>query len=72
MIGTYEITPKAHVSVCLRVKVKIRVAEPLMRGMFLDDDEDEDGDTIVKEANKKKEGEEEGKNWCYFRYEFLQ
>ena len=42
-----------------------------MRGMFLDDDEDEDGDTIVKEANKK-EGEEEGKNWSYFRYEFLQ
>lgn len=58
---------------CLRVKVKMKVAEPLMRGMYLDDEEDEedeDGDAVVGEFGKKKDEEEE-KNWCHFQYKFL-
>lgn len=42
----------------LRVKVRIRVAEPLMRGLFLDDEEDKDGDAIVRDKENKKEEEE--------------
>ncbi|XP_044338554.1 ribosome-binding protein 1 [Triticum aestivum] len=57
------------VAQCLRVKVRIMVKEPLKRGMFLDDEEDADGDIVVKA--KGGEEEEEPKIWCHFQYEFL-
>ncbi|XP_073355490.1 uncharacterized protein [Aegilops tauschii subsp. strangulata] len=37
--------------------------------MFLDDEEDGNGDTIVKEQGRRRD--EEGKNWCHLKYEFL-
>ncbi|KAI4970186.1 hypothetical protein ZWY2020_001100 [Hordeum vulgare] len=52
----------------LRMKVRIRVVDPLMRGLYLDEEEDIDGDAIVKERRGK---EDEGRKMCYFQYEFL-
>ncbi|XP_073363556.1 uncharacterized protein [Aegilops tauschii subsp. strangulata] len=46
----------------LRVKVRMRIDKPLMRGFTLEEEERVDG---------AGEGEEAGSGWCRFEYEFL-
>lgn len=52
----------------LRLKVRMNIKAPLMRGFILDE-EVEEGD-IVKKGNSVQRDEDD-KNWCPFEYEYL-
>lgn len=53
----------------LRIKVRLNITNPLMRGFTLDDEEED----MSRETRvgKKYKGEEEDDKWCPFEYEFL-
>ncbi|XBI82025.1 hypothetical protein VPH35_090810 [Triticum aestivum] len=60
---------------CLRVKVKIKVSEPLMRGLYLDVEPEEgeagsDMEVGMTDGERSKK-DEEGRFWCHFEYEYL-
>ena len=59
---------------CLRVKVKIKVSEPLMRGLYLDVEPEEGeagSDMEVGMIEEENLGKNEGRIWCHFEYEYL-
>lgn len=53
----------------LRVKVRLDITQPLMRGFVLDDGEDKEGERKAMSEEEKRKKEEEG--WRRFEYEFL-
>ena len=56
----------------LRVKIRMKINKPIMRGFMLDDEESNGGEKRKKKMsiNGKEDEEEEGL-WCRFEYEFL-
>ncbi|KAI5012037.1 hypothetical protein ZWY2020_024171 [Hordeum vulgare] len=64
---------------CLRVKVRIIVAEPLMRGLYLDVEPEEGGSQrgtgsemeVTIFGDEKGEEKKDKRVWCYFEYEYL-
>lgn len=54
----------------LRIKIRMRIYKPLMRGFTLEGEEEEAGKGKMKEKDGGG-GEEEENGWCRFEYEFL-
>ena len=55
----------------LRIKVRMRIDKPVMRGFTLEDEEKQiDGDRMEQEDSAKEEAEE-GRDWCRLEYEYL-
>ncbi|KAE8813206.1 LRR receptor-like serine/threonine-protein kinase FLS2 [Hordeum vulgare] len=54
----------------LRVKVRMNIKVPLMRGFTLKEEDDEDDQKEQEEPHEKEEAVDE-KNWCPFEYEHL-
>lgn len=53
----------------LRIKVRMDISNPIMRGFVLDmDDEQEKGEKPLTKEEQKKRMED---NWCRFEYEFM-
>ncbi|KAE8814425.1 Glutamyl-tRNA reductase 1, chloroplastic [Hordeum vulgare] len=55
----------------LRVKIRMNIDKPLMRGFMLDDAEEGGRQKQKKKMNIDGGGEEEEGAWCRFEYEFL-
>lgn len=60
----------------MRVKVRLPLAKPIMRGFYLEEDskgeeEPNDGIKDMERGGEGKEGEKEGRHFCYFEYEYL-
>ncbi|KAE8821190.1 LRR receptor-like serine/threonine-protein kinase FLS2 [Hordeum vulgare] len=55
----------------LRVKIRMNIDKPIMRGFMLDDAEDGGRQKQKKKMNIDGGGEEEEGAWCRFEYEFL-
>lgn len=53
----------------LRIKVRMNIKVPLMRGFILDEGKEEEGTLMV--TSQEQEEEVEDKNWCPFEYEYL-
>lgn len=54
----------------MRIKIRMRIDKPLMRGFTLEEEEEEGGQQ-KKKKGKGAEDEDEDGEWCRFEYEYL-